>query len=45
MSLWVSNSLLGGDRQLDEATAVRDPAQIVQIGRTTVCSLAKVSGV
>ena len=31
--LWVSNLLSGGDRQLDEAPAVRDPAQIVQISR------------
>ena len=29
----VSNSLSGGDRQLDEAPAVREPAQAVEIGR------------
>jgi hypothetical protein len=31
--LFVSNSLLGGDWELDEIPTVRDPAHMVQIGR------------
>jgi hypothetical protein len=29
----VSNSLSGGDRELDEASAVGDPTHMVEIGR------------
>ena len=31
--LWVSNSSSRGDRELHEATAVRHPAHLVEIGR------------
>ena len=44
-SLSVSNSLSGGDWELDEVPAVGDPTHMVQIGGATVCPLAKVSGV
>jgi hypothetical protein len=33
LRLSVSNSLSGGDWELDEVPAVRDPAHMVQIGR------------
>ena len=33
ITVWVSNSLSGGDRELDEVPAVGDPAHLAQIGR------------
>ena len=41
----VSNSLSGGNRELDEVPAVRDPTHAAQVGRGIVPPLTKLRGV